>query len=1025
MKKRFLAALLALCMVFALGTVSALADEEDTGTTCNGEECSHAAAIGTTHYNTLAGAIDAAEAATTDTVITLLNNVDETIDITKSNSGKIILDFDGEELEVGRINLKQGTLTVRNGTLTPAASVAQPLNIYGANDDTANSELNIESTLTIMDAEYGICLFGNGVSSDEANYGNGYGAVVNFNGKIISDVNGSTGIFVSGNLGNSKESGSAISNAAYPNVININSGSKIDVTGDQGIAMNGQAIVNVKSGASITGREAIGVKRGVLNITGGTFVGNGANATDPVSANNNGTEASGAAISVTSTYNKYGSLEVNISGGSFTSENSAAVYVGHSMGSSAANAYEKGFDVNITDGTFKTESTNENVTAVFVADKIASDNDSYNNKVVTGGRFLKGAAADTSVSDYIPDDVSMKVDTTTGEVVVDDAKTVATVDGVGYPSLQDAIDAAEAGDTVNITADKITVDLSELDKKQGYYNIERNITINGNGCVFKATSTVTGEGGRGHIFVVKSEATLKNFEIDGSKQLVRYGIQAYGSGADVTIDNVYAHDCYAYGFLANNGAKLTIEHGKTADNGWGGVNADTNGGASKLVIEDGYFEENCSVVVENGNDDAYSTDVDLKGGYYKNIQVKTAKTDVEISGGSYTAIIGSDDPNYEPDGDHVAVTGGKFKTSVDEFVDGSEYPYEAVSAAGIYSYHKTLNAALTAAGQNGEVNFIGSSTTETHTVKLVYGEDKVTEMEVADGTKFKLPSASRTGVKFLGWSDGWDIYDAGDEYTVDDDTTFTAVWEAVAYDYDIVIDDDILHGDIWTSPKSEAEAGDTVHVYADPDAGYVLEDLSVTNRSGRNELKLTRVSANHYTFTMPAYDVYVTAEFASDGFPFDDVRSNQWFYDAVYYVWANDLMEGVDYDEFNPNGTMTRAMFWAVLGRIDGETITGTNWADEARDWAMSEGVSDGTNPNGLVTREQMVTMLWRYAGERDGSGNLSRYTDGDKVAQYATEAMRWALGNGIIEGTTATTLEPQATATRAQCAAIFMRYYK
>ena len=280
--------------------------------------------------------------------------------------------------------------------------------------------------------------------------------------------------------------------------------------------------------------------------------------------------------------------------------------------------------------------------------------------------------------------------------------------------------------------------------------------------------------------------------------------------------------------------------------------------------------------------------------------------------------------------------------------------------------------------------------------------------------------------EFIGWlcDEDHKIYEASDKYEdVDKDLEFKAVWETAAYD--IVIDDDILHGDIWTSPRSEAEAGDTVHVYADPDAGYVLEDLSVTYRSGRNELKLTRVSANHYTFTMPARDVYVTAEFTSDGFPFDDVRSNQWFYDAVYYVWANDLMEGVDYDEFNPNGTMTRAMFWAVLGRIDGETITGTNWADEARDWAMSEGVSDGTDPNGLVTREQMVTMLWRYAGERDGSGNLSRYTDGDKVAQYATEAMRWALGNGIIEGTTATTLEPQATATRAQCAAIFMRYYE
>ena len=520
MKKRFLAALLALCMVFALGTVSALAtDEEDTGTTCNGEDCSHVAAIGTTHYNTLAGAIDAAEAATTDTVITLLNNVAETIDITKSNSGEIILDFGGKELEVGRINLKQGTLTVRNGTLTPAASVAQPLNIYGATEDKANSELNIESNLTIMGADYGICLF-NGDVSGTNKYG--YGAVVNFNGKIISDVSGSNGIFVSGNLGNSEESGSDISNAAHPNVININSGSEIDVTGDQGIAMNGQAIVNVKSGASITGREAIGVKRGVLNITGGTFVGNGTNATDPVSANNNGTEASGAAISVTSTYNKFGSLEVNISGGSFTSANSAAVYVGHSKSSSATNAYVKGFDVNITDGTFKTESTNENVTAVFVADKIESDNDSYNDKVVTGGRFLKGTAADTSVKDYIPDDVSMKVNETTGEVIVDDTRTVATVDGVGYPSLQEAIDAADASDTVELKKDvPLTTELS----------ITKNITIDGNGKNLTLTATANSQGLSIGAEGTASEVTLDdvNLTITGTQNINADGIDVWGT----------------------------------------------------------------------------------------------------------------------------------------------------------------------------------------------------------------------------------------------------------------------------------------------------------------------------------------------------------------------------------------------------------------------------------------------------------------------------------------------------------------
>ena len=1011
MKKRFLAALLALCMVFALGTVSALAtDEEDTGTTCNGEDCSHVAAIGTTHYNTLAGAIDAAEAATTDTVITLLNNVAETIDITKSNSGEIILDFGGKELEVGRINLKQGTLTVRNGTLTPAASVAQPLNIYGATEDKANSELNIESNLTIMGADYGICLF-NGDVSGTNKYG--YGAVVNFNGKIISDVSGSNGIFVSGNLGNSEESGSDISNAAHPNVININSGSEIDVTGDQGIAMNGQAIVNVKSGASITGREAIGVKRGVLNITGGTFVGNGTNATDPVSANNNGTEASGAAISVTSTYNKFGSLEVNISGGSFTSANSAAVYVGHSKSSSATNAYVKGFDVNITDGTFKTESTNENVTAVFVADKIESDNDSYNDKVVTGGRFLKGTAADTSVKDYIPDDVSMKVNETTGEVIVDDTRTVATVDGVGYPSLQEAIDAADASDTVELKKDvPLTTELS----------ITKNITIDGNGKNLTLTATANSQGLSIGAEGPASEVTLDdvNLTITGTQNINADGIDVWGTlnlkNSAVSISDLRS----AFVMQGGASAKLNISNSTVSVKDITGNG--TNGGYVDIDDSDVTFDKvgshGLSVEEVTVTDSSLSfTDVAYCALYGQEI-VLGSGADVEIE----------DCFTVPPFTGYLNV---KYQA-----------PVQVKVVAGDTDNGITVNsgASLTVTGTNDEIyipkgtGFVSNGyvsadivlgDTDMSVVTFVKNSTRQIKL-VEDGKEIKLPDPGKyLGREFVGWECSLNdrVYPEGYEYKVTRDVTFTAVWETA--DYDIVIDDDILHGDIWTSPKSEAEAGDTVHVYADPDAGYVLEDLSVTYRSGRYELQLTRVSANHYTFTMPAYDVYVTAEFTSDGFPFDDVRSNQWFYDAVYYVWANDLMEGVDYDEFNPNGTMTRAMFWAVLGRIDGETITGSDWADEARDWAMSEGVSDGTNPNGLVTREQMVTMLWRYAGERDGSGNLSRYTDGDKVAQYATEAMRWALGNGIIEGTTATTLEPQATATRAQCAAIFMRYYE
>lgn len=112
-----------------------------------------------------------------------------------------------------------------------------------------------------------------------------------------------------------------------------------------------------------------------------------------------------------------------------------------------------------------------------------------------------------------------------------------------------------------------------------------------------------------------------------------------------------------------------------------------------------------------------------------------------------------------------------------------------------------------------------------------------------------------------------------------------------------------------------------------------------------------------------------------------------------------------------------------ILARIDGETVTGTNWIETARSWAMANGVSDGENASGYVTREQLATMLWRYAGEPASSYSLSAFTDADSVSSWAEPAMRWAVENGIITGVTESTLVPQGTATRAQCAAMLMRF--
>ena len=158
-------------------------------------------------------------------------------------------------------------------------------------------------------------------------------------------------------------------------------------------------------------------------------------------------------------------------------------------------------------------------------------------------------------------------------------------------------------------------------------------------------------------------------------------------------------------------------------------------------------------------------------------------------------------------------------------------------------------------------------------------------------------------------------------------------------------------------------------------------------------------------------------------FPFNDVTARDWYYSAVKYVYANGLMDGTSATTFAPNENMTRAMVWAILARIDGETVTGANWIDTARAWAMAEGVSDGTDPNGLVTREQFATMLWRYAGEPASSYSLAKFTDNASVSDWASTAMSWAVEKGIITGVTDSTLVPKGTATRAQCAAMLMRF--
>ena len=158
-------------------------------------------------------------------------------------------------------------------------------------------------------------------------------------------------------------------------------------------------------------------------------------------------------------------------------------------------------------------------------------------------------------------------------------------------------------------------------------------------------------------------------------------------------------------------------------------------------------------------------------------------------------------------------------------------------------------------------------------------------------------------------------------------------------------------------------------------------------------------------------------------FPFYDVTTRDWYYSAVKYVYEKGLMDGVDVGVFAPNDTLTRAMVWTIIARAEGvDTTGGATWYAKAQEWVTAKGISDGENPNAAITRQELVTMLYRLAGEPAVSGTITA-PDAASVSTWAQSAMTWAMNIGLVEGDENGAVTPTATATRAQAAALIMRY--
>ena len=155
---------------------------------------------------------------------------------------------------------------------------------------------------------------------------------------------------------------------------------------------------------------------------------------------------------------------------------------------------------------------------------------------------------------------------------------------------------------------------------------------------------------------------------------------------------------------------------------------------------------------------------------------------------------------------------------------------------------------------------------------------------------------------------------------------------------------------------------------------------------------------------------------------FIDTRSH-WAKDAIDFVSARELVVGVSASAYAPDESTTRAQLWTILARQDNANLTGgANWYEKAQNWAMDNSVSDGTDPTGNITREQLVAMLYRYAGSPAAKGSLDAFADSGNVSAYAVSAMQWAVENDIVNGSDGK-LNPRDHATRAEVAMILMRF--
>ncbi len=978
MKKIFFVAALALIFALALFPSLALADGA---------------------YEQLKKDIASAPADGTETLVTLSGDIAnfDTADILTIQAGQnIVLDMNGHSITVasdfeGRPFVNNGSLTVKgNGTIDSSASASGGLgaiNNYGT--------LVIENG-TFVGAKYagGSCIRNTGSSAKLhikngtfrdatcAVFNEGY-AVID-NGKYICSTCSQC---------NKNIWSYTIRNHAVGAVMVINDGYFEGVQGAASSAV------------------------GKLTVNGGTFK------TVKCSENENHTAIFYALYAA----GEVGEVECYINGGDFsTVGRNAAVLIGNDNkgGDGGINAQATAY---VTGGTFTAP---ENVPALQGAAETG-------DPIITGGTFssdvseyVSGAAAGSSVDGKF----EVKLKGSEGAF----ASVVRGSDTLYYTDLAEAVDEIRSGETITLLNDitlndtltintgaAFTIDLNghNIEAKDRVIMVERGkVSFTGEGTI-KETSPnygainikgsddpddvnyTTVSVGKDVTLVAWAPVFITPYKSSGAPNA--YGVTVNIEGTLISKQDTSGykgHGIYINGQIKHleNAPVINVSGASVTSEGYGiyaagyatwniedsSITGDFTGveiragvmnisGSSQITGLGSY-----TTVTPNGNGTTtYGAGIAVAQ-HTTGLPIKLTITGGTISG--YTALCESNPQKNDQslvDNINISISDGEFKIikggytavySQDKasFITGGSYDSSVakyVSASmkyeldngGIYTYYTNLNDALDAAEDGAVISDLGEgASTVYYRLAVSYGNGQ-------SGIDVKLP--------------------AGTEYKL------PAAPSKVGY---------IFMG--WKCSYGHThEAGETVTVDKDMTFTAVwsaLPDIEPGQPSQPDEPD-------------------------TPDFPFTDVSVNAWYYEAVKYVYENGIMNGMDRYSFQPNGTLTRAMIWTMLARFDGvDTEGGNSWYAKAQEWATATGVSDGENPTGEVTREQLVTMLWRYAGSPTYTADLSGYVDTADISSWAEQAMCWAVATGVIEGDENSALTPKADTTRAQAAAMLMR---